>query len=158
MLVELAKHARRAAEQLATRPEVLQSTLAAHGPSNGDANHENAAPPLLLHGGAYRGLAVLPEQAGSASNKLVAANLGPDASVLTGVGHDVILCQEGWDVPLARVAADIIQSRRDYADFAARVLTRSDVAWTPLIAPRSSLAPVADNPFAAAMPTMTQVL
>jgi hypothetical protein len=110
-----------------------------------------------LHGGAYRGLAVLPHVAGGSSN-LVAAHLGPDASVLAGVGHDIILCQEGWDLPLAPLAVDIIQNRRDYADFASRVLTRSDIPWTPLTAPIASLAFPASDAFADAMPAMTQVL
>ncbi|HEX6960776.1 MAG TPA: tubulin-like doman-containing protein [Lacipirellula sp.] len=159
MLSELSKRARQAAEQLAAQPDIVQTTIA--GRSSGDAaeSAEPSLPRLLQHGGAYRSLAVLPQQAGAASSQLVASELGPGASVLAGVGSDIVLCTEAWDLPLASVAVDVIQSRRDYADFAARVLTRSDIAWTPLTAPRSSFAPVVgDNAFADAMPTMTQVL
>jgi hypothetical protein len=162
MLTELAKRARRVAEQLATRPDVVESSFAAGSlPGAGGASGQSAeAPPRLLeHGGAYRGLAVLPQSTGGASQVVVAA-LGSDASVLTGVGHDIVLCQEGWDLPLAKIAVDVIHGRRDYADFAGRVATRSDVAWTPLAAPPAAAFPdvAAQGAFAESMPAMTQVL
>jgi hypothetical protein len=160
MLTELAKRARRVAEQLATRPDVVERSFASSGlPRVGGPDANADSPPRLLeHGGAYRGLAVLPQSTGGA-NQLVAAALGSDASVLTGVGHDIVLCQEGWDLPLAKVAVDIIHGRRDYADFAGRVVTRSDVAWMPLAAPPAAAFPdVGENAFADSMPTMTQVL
>jgi hypothetical protein len=113
---------------------------------------------MLKHGGAYRSLAILPGPASAGATALAARELGPNASVLAGVGHDVILCQEAWDLPLSSIAVDIIERRRDYADFASRVQTRSDIAWTPLASPTSAFAAAGADAFAGAMPTMTQVL
>jgi hypothetical protein len=160
LLTELGKHAQRAAEELASRPDMLQSSW------NGDATtadrsltSPSAAPTeLLQHGGSYRNLALIPKGSMAAS-KLALDGLGPNATVVEGIGADVVLCQEGWNVPLVRVAVEMIQSRRDYADFASRVLTRSDVSWTPLAAPRVVAAPnFGDSTFSDALPTMTQVL
>ena len=155
---------RRVAEQLATRPEVVQSAFAGNeqfaNESASDSGEKNdaALPQLLTHGGVYRGLAVLPQQA-SGVNRVVAAELGPDASILTGVGSDIVLCQEAWDLPLVPTAVDLIQGRRDYAEFAARVVTRSDVPWTPLTAPPVAMFPTfGDNAFSESAPVMTQVL
>jgi hypothetical protein len=110
---------------------------------------------MLKHGGAYRSLAILPGPASAGSTAVATRELGPNASVLAGVGHDVILCQEGWDAPLSSIAVDIIERRRDYADFASRVRTRSDIAWTPLASPAATFAAPAG---AAATPSATQVL
>ncbi len=165
MLTELTKQARRVADQLATRPEVVQSAFAGNdqfasgGASDSGESNDAALPKLLAHGGVYRGLAVLPQQASGGVNQAVAAELGPDASILAGVGHHVVLCHEAWDLPLVRTAVDLIQGRRDYADFAARVVTRSDVSWTPLTAPPVAAFPTfGDNAFSESAPVMTQVL
>jgi hypothetical protein len=112
----------------------------------------------LAHGGVYRGLAVLPQQPASSTNQIVAAALGPDASVLAGIGHDIVLCQEAWGLPLVPTAVDLIQGRRDYADFAARVVTRSDIAWAPLTAPAAAFPIFGENAFIESPPMMTEVL
>jgi hypothetical protein len=159
MLQELARLARLATEQVAARPDVRNTILASAlnevAATPGDARQPEAGA-LLDHGGTYRCLAVIPRNVGDVSRTI--ASLGPDASTIAGIGYDIILCQESWDLPLVPVAVDLIQRRRDYTEFAARVATRSDIIWTPLTAP-SAAAPVAcENAFAAVMPTTTQVI
>jgi hypothetical protein len=101
----------------------------------------------------------VPGPASASSTELATRELGPNVSILNDLGRDVILCQEGWDIPLSSIAVDLIERRRDYADFAARVHTRSDVAWTPLASPAASLAaPGCADAFAAGTPPVTQVL
>jgi hypothetical protein len=74
-------------------------------------------------------------------------------------GQDVVAVCEGWQIPLVNVAVDLINNRRDYADFAARVQTRSDVQWLPLTSPAARQPIVnAFADFAAGAPTVTQVL
>jgi eukaryotic-like serine/threonine-protein kinase len=158
MLVALGKLSRRAAELLAAQPEVSNSVLAnvtTDGLTGGDA-----LPPLLACGGVYRRLAVVPS---APSNGRSAAFwkqvLGDDCSVTTAPGNDLITVCEGWRLPLVSVALDLIQRRRDYADFAARVQTRSDIAWAPLTSPAPL--PIVANAFCGLgneAPTVTQVL
>jgi hypothetical protein len=161
MLGELARQSQRATEQLASSPEVAQSTFldGAVGSESPLGSGALELPKLLAHGGVYRGLAVVPSSS-AGTERLVADALGADATVLKGVGNDVVLCQEAWALPLASTAVDLIQGRRDYAEFAARVVTRSDIRWTPLTAPRATAFPTFDDnkSFAEAMPVMTQVL
>jgi hypothetical protein len=157
MLQELHRHARQAVEQLASRPEVMGAALASAGNRTDAAAQKRELEqqsPLLQHGGAYRTLAVLPSHSQGEANKN-----WPNATIVSGVGNSIVLCQEAWDLPLPSIAVDIIQRRRDYADFAARVASRSDVNWTPLTAPLVQF-PVAasQDAFAAAMPLVTHVL
>ena len=161
LLVELTSLARRAAEQLAAQPEVRQAAFATVDLSAvSDGGNALAPPKLLQFGGAYRSLAIAPDAA-SASRIAGAWRTGEqcEPSVLVGVGQDVVLCTEGWELPIVQVAVDLIQRRRDYADFAGRVLTRNDVAWTPLTAPviPPSAEPGAGD-FSGVVPTMTCVL
>jgi hypothetical protein len=136
MLAALGKLARRTIEQLASRPDVLNSALAAiaSGEPGGAAAHE-PLPALLSQGGVYRRLAVVPsESAGGRPLDAWRSSLGPEVSLAAVAGADVVSVCEAWGLPLVHVAVQIIQSRRDYADFAARVYTRSDVEWRPLAA------------------------
>jgi eukaryotic-like serine/threonine-protein kinase len=159
MLAELSKRALRVAEDFAARVEIAPTNFVADAATNPESGGGPTPPTMLKHGGAYRSLAVLPGSASAGSTSLAMRELGPNASILAGVGHDVILCQEGWDAPLSAIAVDIIERRRDYADFASRVQTRSDIAWTPLASPAAAFAaPVGADAFAVAMPSVTQVL
>jgi hypothetical protein len=141
MLVALGKLSRRTAEELASRPEVLNSALAALDANGGDESCLAVIPPFLEHGGAYRKLTVMPAEAGAAR---AASPLAGDATVAVAPGADVVTVCEGWRLPLVHVALDLIQRRRDYADFAGRVQTRCDVPWAPLTSPAASIAPAAD--------------
>jgi hypothetical protein len=158
MLTALNKLARQAAEQLAARPDVLNRAFAGLTPNDGEAAAASNAvmPPFLDRGGAYRKLAILPAQG---SDGLTRQALGDKTTRLVTSGQDVITVCEGWRLPLVHLAVHLIQSRRDYVDFAARVHTRSDVPWTPLTSPMAS-ASMAD-PFDGLVdeaPTMTQML
>lgn len=100
--------------------------------------HE-ASSPLLALGGVSTNLAVLPQKRDSANSvQTVRQSLGAETSILTGVGENLTLCSEVGQLPLARVAVDLIECRRDYAEFADRVHTRNDVAWAPLIDSKKS--------------------
>ncbi|HYO25365.1 MAG TPA: hypothetical protein VEQ85_10500, partial [Lacipirellulaceae bacterium] len=161
MLVALAKLARGAAEQLASRPDVLNSAFAGIADGLAGLGGGGELPPMLARGGSYRRLTVIPID--SAAAKSPAGRPGSEATILAAPGHDVVTVCEGWGLPLAPLALDLIQNRRDYADFAQRVLTRSDVAWTSLTAPLPTIAfpVVGSDAFGApgeCSPTMTQVL
>ncbi len=136
MMVALGKLAHRAVEQLASRPDVLNAALAGLGSADvGAAMLNEPLPPLLGLGGAYRTLAVVPtEAAGGRPLDSWRQTLGRDASLAASASPDVVTVVEGWRLPLVHVAVNLIQRRRDYADFAARVLTRCDVSWLPLTA------------------------
>lgn len=147
MLVALNKLARRAAEDLASRPDVLNSAFATLGDNGtGDAASPQPAggelPALLKHGGVYRKLTIVPaESVGGRSLESWRATFGSDTSLAATAGHDVVAICEGWRLPLMHVGLELIQRRRDYADFAARVQARSDVAWVPLTSPVAAAFP-----------------
>jgi serine/threonine protein kinase len=85
---------------------------------------------LLSSGGDYRTLAVNPHSKASSESL---PNQAPPPGTLACQVLDSFECVEGWNLPLPLLAADLIQSRRDYADFAERVHSRQDLAWTPLL-------------------------
>jgi hypothetical protein len=89
-----------------------------------------ATPPLLVHGGARRILAVLPNTTdlGDLSEKV-----GAPVSAVSGLDQSVTLCVEASELSLAHIALEFVERRRDRVDFAERVHTRNDVAWTPLL-------------------------
>lgn len=94
---------------------------------------EQAESPLLALGGVGSSLVVLPKARDPELVKQVRETLGNEVSVLSGTSGNLIVCGEGGQLPLMRVAIDLIECRRDYAEFAARVHTRSDISWTPII-------------------------
>lgn len=155
-LVRIATHG---AERLAGQEE-LASSLA--GPNAPNAQDEQDRPPLALlqNGGAY---AVLETRPGSSSASFTATTTPSGAARLTGVGSGAARCCEAWDLDLPQVAMQLIERRRDCAEFAERVSSRCDVDWAPLVPPAKRLDP---PPMAAPAPniidsspvTMTQVL
>jgi hypothetical protein len=157
MVGALGKLARRAVEQLAARPDVLNSAFANLTPSH--SLSDETLPPFLAYGGVYRKLAVVPaEESGGRSAAFWSEVLGPQASLATSAGHDVVTVCEGWRLPLAAVALNLIQCRRDYSNFAARVSTRSDVAWWPLTSPAPPVLAAAFTDMGAEAPTVTQAM
>jgi hypothetical protein len=150
MMTALGQLARRAAEQLASQPDVINSafgSMAAGSCPGADVRDpaDGAMPPLLQFGGAYRRLTVLPSECiANGAAEPWRQSLSADATLLAAPGRDVINVCEGSGLPLVHVALSLIQNRRDYADFASRVHTRSDVAWTPLTSPSVAIAPPAD--------------
>jgi hypothetical protein len=97
--------------------------------------HADKARSTLLHlGGAASQLAIVPQKEENQElANLVRDALGAETSVLTGAESNLMICCEGGQLPLARVAIDLIECRRDYAEFADRVHTRNDISWAPLI-------------------------
>ena len=170
LLAELSKLSRRAVEQLAIDPEVAAASSASDQPADAANNSADADGQRLLtasrHGGTFRCLAIAADES-TASQFAEKAGAPRDAaaSLLALAGHEPVLCYEGGELPLVQVAVDLIQCRRDYADFASRVLTRTDILWTPITAPPTFATPTSfdqtDHPIALQAPTpplMTQML
>ncbi len=92
-----------------------------------------ATPPLLSVGGVANHLALLPQEKLSAAQATqLRSAFECEISTLTG-SDDLIVCCESGQLPLLHTAMNLIQCRRDYAEFAARVHTRNDIDWTPLL-------------------------
>ena len=111
-----------------------------------------ASPQLMELGGLANQLAILPQS--NLSGEQVARlrdALGNETSLLTGTEGNLTICTEAGQLPLARVAIDLIECRRDYAEFADRVHTRNDITFTPLTEVRIS------NPMAVSQ-FVTQVI
>lgn len=93
-------------------------------------------PSLLEFGGARRVLAVLsPDAAPQVDTGQYSQALGTSVSIVAGSGDGFTICIEAEQLSLVNVAIHIVQRRRDSVEFAKRVHTRSDVRWTPLLAP-----------------------
>jgi serine/threonine protein kinase len=159
MLQELTRHARLVVDGLAAQPELIGAAVTTADSRAGSQALGTAAEfaPLLRHGGVCRNLVVVPSSQADGVQR-VAGEGWSNFTVLTGAGHDVVVCQEGWGIPLANIAVDIIQRRRDYADFASRVVSRNDVRWTQLGAPTVRFPQAAANAFSHSTPMVTQVL
>jgi len=95
---------------------------------------EAAMPPLLQAGGSQRLLLVCPEGSDDAAlQEAFRRHLEEKPSVVHDSDGDLVLCYEAEQLPLATVAARLIQNRPDYAQAASRLHTRIDVKWTPLL-------------------------
>ncbi len=98
-------------------------------------SHLAAATPALLElGGTRRVLAVLPrggETTGDASP--ISTSLGSGVNSIRGVDNGVTLCVEAAGLPIEDVAIELVQRRRDRIEFAARVQSRTDIDWTPIV-------------------------
>jgi hypothetical protein len=166
MMVALGKLARTAAERLAARPDVLNTAFTSLVEGQRDdsgavpSRSGQTLPPLLERGGVYRRLTIVPAECARSQPQSQWAGALGNASLVAAPGQDVIRICEGWQLPLQSVALNLIQRRRDYADFAGRVQTRSDVSWTPLASPLAAIAPPA-SAFAGLpcdAPTITHVI
>ena len=67
----------------------------------------------------------------------IARDAARDALLAAGWSHedsdrDAAICYESQGLPLARVAAAIIDHRPEYAQAAQRLHTRTDIEWTPM--------------------------
>jgi len=160
LLELLNRIARRTAEGLAARPDVMSASFAVRAGEAATSAEPSAWPELLRHGGVYRRMVMAPAQCpGAQAAELWTGPEGAEATLLMAPSQEVVAVCEGWKLPLARLAIGVIQNRRDYADFAARVHTRSDIAWTPLTAPadRAAAHPDGFGSFAEA-PRLTQAI
>ncbi len=95
---------------------------------------EGAKSPLLTLGGTANQLVAVPQNENREEiSSTVRHTLGSETSLLTGVDGNLLVCSDAGQLPLARVAVDLIECRRDYAEFADRVHTRNDISWAPLV-------------------------
>lgn len=93
-----------------------------------------ATPSLLELGGFASQLFVLPgKETSEAIGEHIRSVLESEVSLLSGSTGNLCVCTEVGGLPLARVAIDLIECRRDYAEFADRVHTRNDISWAPLV-------------------------
>jgi eukaryotic-like serine/threonine-protein kinase len=94
-----------------------------------------ATPTPLEFGGARRVLAVLPRGADATSKaKVLSATAGIPVSAVEGTDSTMAICVEAEGLSLKHLALSVIERRRDSVEFAKRVQSRSDIAWTPLVA------------------------
>ena len=93
----------------------------------------SAKPRLLRCGGAKRLLMMLPR--GSTHVRpieILHEQMNETPSVTQNHDGDFVLCYEVERISLTQAAVTIIEERRDFAEFAGRLHTRTDVAWSPL--------------------------
>ncbi len=94
---------------------------------------EAARPRLTDCGGAQRLLAVVPAcSAGGALEKAVRQATDSGATIIVDTDADFVLCYEQQQLSLPHVAAQVIDGRGDLAQIAARLHTRTDIAWSEL--------------------------
>jgi hypothetical protein len=150
----LLRLATRRAEQLATNSELAAAVTLPTAADGGQVVDGVELPAVTCLGGKY---AVLETKPGAA-NGVASWDATPLETTLTGVGSQAVRCCEAWELSLPRIALDLIDHRRDCIEFAERVASRCDVAWTPL--GRSMAPPVAATafPMEASPMAMTQVL
>jgi serine/threonine protein kinase len=93
-----------------------------------------ATPALLEFGGTRQVVVILPRDGPDAvTPAAISSVLGIAATTITGTDNNLALCVEAGNLSLPHVAALLVEFRRDRAEFASRVHSRTDVAWTPLI-------------------------
>ena len=90
---------------------------------------EGANPKLLPYSHGIRRLAVLPHTELDDQQMEQLKEKVDGAALVMGRNVDFSLCTEAERIALADLALDII----DYAEFAARVQTRKDIRWKPLV-------------------------
>jgi hypothetical protein len=88
----------------------------------------------LEYGGNRSVLAVVP-RVGDARNAetTVSRALGISATTVSGRDNYLTVCVEASGLSLPHVALEFVERRRDRVEFARRVHTRSDIAWSPLV-------------------------
>jgi hypothetical protein len=160
ILAELSTQSARAAERAALASASSRGHGSIAGAAGGAAfDSEQSLLAATRHGGTFRRLAVAENKDAASSLAAMAGDpLDVAPTELVCDGAEPVLCYEGGNLPLTQIAIDLIERRRDYADFASRVFTRTDVAWTPLAAPP----PFESEPFTfealARAPQVTQIL
>lgn len=118
----------------------------------------SADPALLCYGGGVQRLAIVPESSQDAPHFDQLSNFLGGAGVVVGRHVEYVYCCEAQQIPAAAWALDAIDKRRDYAAFAKRVHTRSDIAWMPLheVEAAPDVGPGLPVAAASAVPTATQ--
>lgn len=93
-----------------------------------------ARPKALEHGGARRLLLWLPREADHERlRQAIDSGFQEKSSVALGIAGEAVFCYEAEQIPLPRLAAGLIEYRRDLAEAAARLHSRQDVPWSQLM-------------------------
>ncbi len=104
------------------------------GGNSGDLHRciELARPRLLEETAASRLLLMMPDNVNQAQlSESVLAEV-PTATVIPTAQSDLIVCHEVENLDVCRVAAQLVDRRRDYVDLAKRLHTRVDVTWSEM--------------------------
>lgn len=101
-----------------------------------------ATPSLVQFGGTRRVMAMLPQDAAdpSCTDQLSRA-VGTAVTTLAGDDNSVTLCVEAGQLSVPHAAIEFVQRRKDRIDFAARIHSRTDILWTPLLSASALSAP-----------------
>jgi len=94
-----------------------------------------ATPKLLACGGAKRLLLATSDEAAAPLKEILHSEMHEQASLTPGSAGDVVLCYEVEQVSLEVAAVTLVEENSEYAQIAARLHTRVDVAWRPLAQP-----------------------
>jgi hypothetical protein len=137
----LSKAARYRVLQTLQEADVVGALLAGDAPGDSATAERrlqellhSARPKALDAGGARRLLLWLPRGGQHEQlQKLLAAGLEQKSSVALGIGGEAVFCYEGEQVSLPRLAARLIEYRRDLAEAADRLHARMDVEWSQLL-------------------------
>lgn len=93
---------------------------------------EAARPRSLQCGGATRWVQLYPTRE-KPSEKFVAElekAVEQEATLIPATAGEIVVCVEGERVPLDNVAMHLLQDRPDSIEYASRLHTRTDIAWT----------------------------
>lgn len=92
-----------------------------------------AQPRLMRCGGARRLLVMLPRESAAARPlHILREQLGESPSMSHSSDGDFVLCHEVEQISLTQAAVTLVDGRCDLIEFADRLHTRSDIAWSPL--------------------------
>lgn len=92
-----------------------------------------AQPHLMRCGGAKRLLVMLPNGSTNVQPlKILYEQMNETPSVAQNTDGDFILCYEVEQISVTQVAVTLIDGRQDYAEYAGRLHTRTDVDWSSL--------------------------
>jgi hypothetical protein len=102
-----------------------------------------ATPMLLEYGGDRRVLAIVPRSGNTGnSDTRVSRALGISATTVAGRDNYLTVCVEASGLSLPHVALEIVERRRDRVEFARRIHSRTDIAWSPLVSTEISNASI----------------
>jgi len=91
---------------------------------------DESTPKLMKCGGAKRLLLVAGDQSDvEPLKRQIERAAGERATALVGPVSDALVCCEMEGLPLDNIAATLIRGRREYAELASRLHTRTDVPW-----------------------------
>ncbi|HEY3395736.1 MAG TPA: tubulin-like doman-containing protein [Lacipirellulaceae bacterium] len=142
LCAKLQEFSRRAVQQALADINVLEhSAQATAGQSRAELRSGLAAAtsPLLEFGGTRRVLAILPrDSCGPAEADELSRTLGVEVTGVRGGDNGLTLCVEAGQLSVQHIALDLVQRRRDRAEFARRVHCRNDISWSSLLSGTST--------------------